>query len=54
MSETLSTMAIASSVLMVQKEFLFIAANFSVSQEQAQRALKLDPENPHALLVRAQ
>lgn len=53
-SEILSTMAVASSLLMVQKGFLFIVSNFSVSQDQARRALELNPENPHALLVRAQ
>jgi len=54
MSEIISTMAEANSLLILQKGFLFKVANFSVSQQLAKKALELNPENFQALLVRAQ
>lgn len=53
MSKIISTMAEANSLLILQKSFLFKVANFSVSQELAEKALKLNPENFQASLVRA-
>lgn len=54
MSETLSTMAMANSLLMVQKGLLFTIANFSVPVEQADMALELDSRNLHASMIKAQ
>ena len=53
-SLNLSTMAMANSLLMVQKGLLYIISNFLVPQRQMNRALELDPENHQALLIKAQ
>ena len=53
-SETLRTMAEANSLLMLQKGFIYIIANFKRPQNQAERALELDPDNSRAALVIAQ
>ncbi len=53
-SDTLRTMAEANSLLMLQKGFIYIIANFKRPQNQAKRALELDPDNSRAALVIAQ
>jgi len=53
-SDTWRTMSEANSLLMIQKGILYIIANFSLPQDQANRALELDPDNARASLVTAQ
>jgi len=54
MSDTWRTMSEANSLLMMQKGFLYIVANHALAQDQAKRALELDPDNARASLVIAQ
>ena len=52
--DVLGVMAEANSLLMLQKDFFYIVANYKLPTQQARRALEIDPDNPKALFVLAQ
>lgn len=53
-SDNWRIMSEASSLIMLQKGMIYIMANFSVAQDQANKALELDASNIRASLVIAQ